>query len=122
MCEALPPSKHNSWIATAAQEVHCIQVRWKIPSRRQFSAMLHINERTLAKLNPQRPDASLQLETIDRIYSILLALLYVAFDTPEEIREEYRLLVESRIRIMNSVSPLPLAVSSIVIDEINHRQ
>ncbi len=111
----------NLWIATAADEIHQIQIRWKLTSCRRFSKKLHVNARTLSKLNPRHPDGTLRLETLDRIYSILIALLRSEFCEMEKIKEEYRLLVESRIRIMQSVSPLPPAIVSLVLDELEHQ-
>ncbi len=61
------------------------------------------------------------METLDRIYSILIALLRSEFCEMEKIKEEYRLLVESRIRILQSVSPLPPAIVSLVLDELEHQ-
>lgn len=119
MDEKFTPRKTNRWIATAAYEISRIQLRWGLTSDRKFSATLHINARTIAKLHPDHPDPTLRLETIDRIYSILIALLRSHFD--EESREaEYRFLIESRIRIMQSVAPLPAAVQEIELDELKH--
>lgn len=110
----------NQWIYTAAEEIRAIQIRWNVPTCREFSRKLHINARTLSKLNPRRPDGTLRLETLDRIYSILIALLRSEFGAMDLIKEEYRLLVESRIRIMQSVSPLPPAIVAQVLDGLEY--
>lgn len=68
-----------------------------------------VNNRTLAKLNPRRPDHTLELETLDYIYHRLLTLCHVYY-IGEEARKEYNLLVESRIRVLMSVRPLPQKV------------
>ncbi len=111
----------NQWIFTAAEEIREIQIRWKLLSCRQFSRKLHINARTLSKLNPRCPDGTLRLETLDRIYSILIALLRSEFCELEKMKEEYHLLIESRVRIMQSVSPLPPAIVALVLDELEHQ-
>lgn len=108
----------NQWIVTAAAEIREIQIRWKILSYRKFSRKLSMNARTLSKLNPRRPDGTLRLETLDRIYSILIALLRSEFGRLDLVKEEYRLLVESRIRIMQSVSRLPPAIEALVLEEL----
>ena len=41
--------------------------------------------------------------------------------TDEEMEEEYRRLMESRIRIAMSVAPLPQAVKDAVADELQSR-
>lgn len=63
----------------------------------------------------------LRLEMLDRIYCILLALLRSEFYELEKIKEEYRLLVESRLRIMQCVAPLPPAIVSLVLDELEYQ-
>lgn len=112
--------KANLWIATAANELNEIRRRWRLTSNRQFARAVGMNERTIAKLNPKQPDSSLSLETVDRIYSALIALRCV-YITDEEMEEEYRRLVESRIRIAMSVAPLPQAVKDAVADELQSR-
>ncbi len=121
MKNKLSKGRRNLWIATAANEIYQIQIRWKLTSCRQFSKKLHVNARTLSKLNPRCPDGTLRLETLDRIYSILIALLCIEFCEEEKIEEEYLLLIESRARIMRSVSPLPPAIQALVVDELEHR-
>lgn len=89
----------NPWIVTASREIREIQRRWGVGSYRQLSDLIHINRRTLAKLNPKHPDGSLELATLDRIYATFL-YLYPFYFAKEEQEEERRLLVESRIRIL----------------------
>ncbi len=112
--------RRNLWITTAAEEIREIQIRWRLTSFRLFSKKLHVNARTLSKLNPRNPDGTLRLETLDRIYSILIALLCSEFCEVERIKEEYVLLVESRIRILRSVVPLPPAIEALILDEFEY--
>ena len=42
--------KANSWLTTAAEEIRRIQTRWRVPSRKQFSKLLGINERSLVSV------------------------------------------------------------------------
>lgn len=99
----MPPKNNdsgaNGWIVVAAYEMSLIRKRWKIFSWRQFAEELHIDRRTLSKLDARHLDDSLMLETLDRIYAALLLLCPVRF-TAEEMDEEYSLLVRSRIRIL----------------------
>lgn len=100
----------NKWIMIASDEVWKIQRRWRLLSFRQLSECLHIDRRTLSKLDHHHPDGTLTLETLDRIYATFMYLCPVYF-TPEEAEEEYRRLVNSRIRILmcSEISPRVLA-------------
>lgn len=75
-----------------------------------MSACLHIDRRTLSKLDRHHPDGTLTLETLDRIYATFIYLCPMYF-TREEVDEEYRRLVDSRIRILmcSEISPRLLA-------------
>lgn len=75
-----------------------------------MSACLHIDRRTLSKLDRHHPDDTLTLETLDRIYATFIYLCPMYF-TREEVDEEYRRLVDSRIRILmcSEISPRLLA-------------
>ena len=99
----------NKWIMIASDEVWKIQKRWRLLSFRQLSECLHIDRRTLSKLDHHHPDGTLTLETLDRIYATFMYLCPVYF-TPEEAKEEYRRLVDSRIRILmcSEISPREL--------------
>lgn len=99
----------NPWIETAARELYEVRKRWHLTSNRQFAQALAMNPRTTAKLNPVHPDGSLTLETVDRIYSTLIALRCLYF-APEEMDDEYRRLADSRMRIARSVAPLPATI------------
>ena len=99
----------NKWIVVASDEVWQIQKRWRLLSFRRMSECLHIDRRTLSKLDHRHPDGTLTLETLDRIYATFIHLCPVYF-TPEEVEEEHRKLADSRIRIMmcSEVSSLVL--------------
>lgn len=121
-----PPSDEtekmdNPWIDTAARELHEVGKRWHLTSNRQLAQALAINPRTTAKLNPARPDGSLKLETIDRIYSTLTALCCLYFSA-EEMEEEYRRLADSRMRIAQSVAPLPVAIQERLEEEKGYKK
>lgn len=103
--------KANPWIGTAAYELDVIRKRWHLTSDRQFAQAIAMNARTVAKLNPRHPDGSLTLETVDRIYSILIALCRREYKG-EEMEEEYRRLTDSRMRIAMSVAPLPPSIQA----------
>lgn len=94
----------------ASDEVWQIQKRWGLLSFRQLSECLHIDRRTLSKLNHHHPDGTLTLETLDHIYATFMYLCPVYF-TPEEVEEEYHRLVNSHIRILmcSEISPWVLA-------------
>lgn len=104
MQEQTKTGRVNPWIATAAYELYEIRKRWRLTSDRQFAGALGLDRRTVAKLNPSCPDGSLALETVDRIYGLLLTLVRVYF-TPEEEEEERSRLAYSRMRIALSVAP-----------------
>lgn len=94
----------NKWILVASDEIRQIQKWWG--AFRQLSACLHIDRRTLSKLDRHHPDGTLTLETLDRIYATLLYLCPTYF-TREEAEEELHKLVDSRIRILmcSDISP-----------------
>lgn len=96
----------NKWIIMASDEVWQIQKRWGLLSFRQLSACLQIDRRTLSKLDHRRPDGTLTLETLDRIYATFMYLCPMYF-TREEVDEECRRLKDSRIRILmcSEISP-----------------
>lgn len=116
-----PGKMGNPWIQTTARELYEIRKRWHLTSNRQFAQALAMNPRTTAKLNPAHPDGSLTLETVDRIYSTLIALCHLYF-APEEMNEEYRRLADSRMRIAQSVAPLPTAVRKRLEEEQGQKE
>lgn len=119
MPEETKTGKANPWVATAARELHEIRKRWRLTSDRRFAAVVGLDRRTMAKLSPTRPDGSLTLVTVDRIYSSLTAMIHVYF-IPEEVEEERRRLADSRMRIAQDVAPLPKAVLR-ALEEENRR-
>ena len=72
----------------------------------QTADLLGINYRTLRKLDPRHPDATLRLETIDRIYATFFFLSGYHF-LPQDRDRERLLLQESRFRIVKwmAISP-----------------
>ncbi|WP_289006656.1 hypothetical protein [uncultured Parabacteroides sp.] len=100
----------NKWIMVASDEVWQIQKRWRLLSFRQLSACLYIDRRTLSKLDYHHPDGTLTLEMLDRIYATFIHLCPEYFPQ-EEVEEERRRLIDSRIRILmcSEVSPQVLA-------------
>ncbi|MBP3517080.1 MAG: hypothetical protein J6K31_01455 [Parabacteroides sp.] len=96
----------NKWIQVASDEMRQIRKRWGLLSFRQLAACLHIDRRTLSKLDCRHPDGTLTLETLDRIYATLLYLSSFHFPR-EEVDEEQHRLAHSRIRIVmcSEISP-----------------
>lgn len=63
---------------------------------------------TVLKLNWKHPDGSLTIETLDRIYLALIKEAPGLFEG-EELSEEYRWLMSSRMRILMHEDPkLPM--------------
>lgn len=94
-----------------------IKSRWGITSSREFAGLLHMNTRTVGKLNSRHPDGSLSLLSLDCIYRRLYALVRVRF-IECEVDEEYRLLMESRFRIMEAEDELPASIAEEITDEL----
>ena len=95
-----------SWIGVASEEFLAIRKRWGMRSIVQTADLLGINYRTLRKLDPRHPDATLRLETVDRIYATFFFLSGYHF-LPEERDWECQELQESRFRIVKwmAISP-----------------
>ena len=95
-----------SWIGVASEEFLAIRKRWGMRSIVQTADLLGINYRTLRKLDPRHPDATLRLETVDRIYATFFFLSGYHF-LPQDRDRERLLLQESRFRIVKwmAISP-----------------
>lgn len=72
----------------------------------QTADLLGINYRTLRKLDPKHLDATLRLETVDRIYATFFFLSGYHF-LPEERDRERQELQESRFRIVRRMGSRP---------------
>lgn len=105
MKKKLTKRKVSSWIGTAAQELHLIKERWKVSSNRKFYELLDISSHTLQKLNPDKPDGSLKIEVIIKIFNNLRAQVPIHFGKDKE-EEEHRLLSQAQDRIMLAMVPV----------------
>ena len=84
------------WLTTAVREISQIRVRLSMTSDRAFSRAIHMNPRTVAKLNPDHPDATLQYETVDKVFKQVGLLLG---EYGDDQSEEYRLVFQSQLRV-----------------------
>ena len=84
------------WFATAVREISQIRVRLSMTSDRAFARAIHMNPRTVAKLNPDHPDATLQYETVDKVFK-QVGLLLDEFGDDQS--EEYRLVFQALLRV-----------------------
>ena len=85
--------QHHEWVAVAAREFMKIIRHLGFRSINQASQELHINYRTLKKLDERHPDPTLTLEKTMAIWDSLG--LYVAIHSPERAVEEWRLIADS---------------------------
>ena len=92
--------QHHEWVAVAAREFMKIIRHLGFRSINQASQELHINYRTLKKLDERHPDPTLTLEKAMAIWDSLG--LYVTIYSPERAVEESRFITDSMMRIMRS--------------------
>ena len=85
--------QHHEWVAVAAREFMKIIRHLGFRSINQASQELHINYRTLKKLDERHPDPTLTLEKMMAIWSSLGS--YVAIHSRERAVEEWRLIADS---------------------------
>ena len=85
--------QHQEWVAVAAREFMKIIRHLGFRSINQASQELHINYRTLKKLDERHPDPTLTLEKTMAIWSSLG--LYVTIHSPERAVEGKRLIADS---------------------------
>ena len=90
----------------ASREFWAICERWKMHSIVQTADLLGINYRTLWKLDLKHLDATLRLETVDRIYATFFFLSGYHF-LPEERDRERQELQASRFRIVRRMGISP---------------
>ena len=119
----LKTARSNSlWLVTAADLIYKIRVRWKLTSDLSFSQKLHINPRTVAKLNRFHPDSSLKFETVMGIFRSLL--LIIPFQEWSESRntEEYRMIHDDMMAVVNARIPVPKGIREDIADAIEKEQ
>ena len=85
--------QHHEWVAVAAREFMKIIRHLGFRSINQASQELHINYRTLKKLDERNPDPTLTLESLLGIWHSLK--MFAIFQSPERAVEERRLIADS---------------------------
>ena len=85
--------QHHEWVAVAAREFMKIIRHLGFRSINQASQELHINYRTLKKLDERKPDPTLTLESLFGIWNSLKVFAIV--QSPERAVEEERLIADS---------------------------
>ena len=85
--------QHHEWVAVAAREFMKIIRYLGLKSINQASKELHINYRTLKKLDERKPDPTLTLESLFGIWNSLKVFAIV--QSPERAVEEERLIADS---------------------------
>jgi hypothetical protein len=105
--------RKEHWVAVAAREFHRIQTRWGLSSRREIARLLHINARTLAKLDCAHPDPTLSIESVIRIYNSLFLLVPYEFRASAQ-KEEKEFIEASRHRVLMSYA----RPSQLLLDEL----
>ena len=85
--------QHHEWVAVAAREFMKIIRHLGFRSINQASQELHINYRTLKKLDERNPDPTLTLESLLGIWHSLK--MFAIFQSPERAVEEWRLIADS---------------------------
>lgn len=114
--------KANSWLTTAAEEIRRIQTRWRVPSRKQFSKLLGINERSLAKLYKVPVDDTLQYGTVQQMFSNLMTSVQFEFNTPEDGNIEMQLLAQALTNVVRAAFPPKQELVNKAIHEMEHQQ
>ena len=85
--------QHHEWVAVAAREFMKIIRHLGFRSINQASQELHINYRTLKKLDERNPDPTLTLESLLGIWHSLK--MFAIFQSPERAVEGKRLIADS---------------------------
>ena len=114
--------KANSWLTTAAKEFRRIQTRWQVPSRKQFSKLLGINERSLAKLYKVPVDDTLQYGTVQQMFSNSMISVHSVFNTPGDVNKEMQLLMQAVTNVMRAAFPPKQELVNKAIHEMEHQQ
>lgn len=112
----------NSWLTTAANEIRRIQERWKIPSRKQFSKLLGINERSLAKLYKVSADDTLERDTVLQMFSNLMTSVQFEFNIPEDVNKERQLLSQALMMVVRAAYPAKQELVDQATYEMEHQQ
>lgn len=87
------------WLTTAVREISQIREQLSLTSDRAFSKAIHMNPRTVAKLNPEHPNASIQYETVCHMFCQIG--LYLEKDEKSQ-PEEYQLVFKALLRVYRS--------------------
>ena len=85
--------QHQEWVAVAAREFMKIIRHLGFRSINQASQELHINYRTLKKLDERNPNPTLTLESLLGIWHSLK--MFAIFQSPERAVEGKRLIADS---------------------------
>lgn len=85
--------QNHEWVVVAAREFMKIIRYLGLKSINQASKELHINYRTLKKLDERKPDPTLTLESLFGIWNSLKVFAIV--QSPERAVEEERLIADS---------------------------
>lgn len=109
----------NRWLAVAAVRIHVIRVRWKLTSDRSFSQKLHVNARTVAKLNRFHPDGTMKFLTVLGIFRTLLLIIPSQEWSDSRSKEEYRLILDDMLAVINARIPIPKGVSADLAEAID---
>lgn len=102
----------KAWVTIAADELKCIQNRWKnqynldISSFRKLKNVLKMNDRTLRKLNQNHLDYSLKLESVIELYNRLFVICEHFLDEDDR-NGEHLLLMESERKVLKNVGGMP---------------
>lgn len=110
------------WLATAADLIHKIRVRWKLTSDRSFSQRLHINARTVAKLNRFHPDNSLKFETVMDIFRSMLLIIPMQEWSATRSAEEYRMIHNDMLTVINAKVPVPKGILDDIAEAVDNEQ
>ena len=92
--------QNHEWVVVAAREFMKIIRYLGLKSINKASKELHINYRTLKKLDERNPDPTLTLESLLGIWNSLKVFAIV--QSPERAVEESRFISDSMMRIMRS--------------------
>lgn len=84
------------WLTTAVREISQIRERLSMTADRAFARAIHMNPRTVAKLHPDHPDATLQYETVEKVFMQVGLLLD---EYGDDQSEEYRLVFQAQLRV-----------------------
>ena len=112
--------QNHEWVVVAAREFMKIIRYLGFRSINQASKELHINYRTLKKLDERHPDPTLTMEKVMSIWHALevFAVIIQSSERPEEVS---RMLGDSLMQIVRSYSLNPRlqdAVEAIATDRV----